>query len=152
MKALRLSIAVLACLLDAKSAESEPTAFYNPSNGNVVISNDFNLPLPVATFISRSGFLTNASSLLAIPGTSKDDTEFPFAYSYFPLSPGVHNTGNTVVPGTIPTDLEFEYRSPLDSPTAPLYRGLIVVVPEPLGLALACTALWGVASLRRGRR
>jgi hypothetical protein len=133
------------------SISSAATAYYTPWAGQIFFHNTDAVPLANATLTSQSGRLTNATAMLTISGTLKDDSEFPFAYTYLNLPVGYHFTGYTVQPRTSVGDLKFEYR--VGSLLAPLQNGGVVVMPEPTAMALtACGAMGFVALHRRQRR
>ncbi|MBA4106358.1 MAG: hypothetical protein C0485_11420 [Pirellula sp.] len=147
-----LSIAALATVsLMPTAAMAAPLAWLvpTPNGGAVYFRNDTGAALPNASLISQSGLLKDAFSLLAIPGTIKDDSEFPFAYTYLNLPVGDHFTGYTVKPGTPLVDLTFQYR--IGSITSPLISQSLDI-PEPSSCLLAATAtLAFTAAFRRAR-
>lgn len=105
-----------------------------PNGGAVYFRNDTGAALPSASLISESGLLKDAFSLLTIPGTIKDDSEFPFAYTYLNLPVGDHFTGFTVKPEAPLEDLTFRYR--VGSITSPLISQSLDT-PEPSSIAMA---------------
>jgi len=132
------------------SISSAATALYTPWAGQIFFVNNDSVPLANATLTSQSGRLTSASAMLSIPGTVKDDSEFPFAYTYLNLPVGYRFTGYTVQPRTPVDDLEFEYR--VGSLLAPLQNGGVVVMPEPTSMALIACGAMGFVSLHRRQR
>ncbi len=132
-------------LFFADSVQGSPRAYYNPLTGNVTFANDLPYAIPAASLLSQTGSLTSASNMESIPGAIKDDTEFPWAYSYLFLPPGLHDTGNTVTVGTSITDLEFEYYYDL----GPSQQGAVIEIPEPSSLVLTSLFLLGARRLRQ---
>ncbi|MBA4106360.1 MAG: hypothetical protein C0485_11430 [Pirellula sp.] len=134
-KHLTFVVFVAAALIQSVAAAA--FGWYNPVNGNIHISNGTGAPLAHVSIISVSGKLTNASLMASIQGATKDDSEFPFAYTYLNFPVGTHDTGNTVQPGTPVTALSIEYRTA--SLFGPLLKGYFVE-PEPSSCLLALTS------------
>ena len=132
-------------LFFADSVQGSPRAYYNPLTGNVTFANDLPYAIPVAYLSSQTGSLTGASNMAPIPGAIKDDTEFPWAYAYLFLPPGLHNTGSTVTVGTSITDLEFHWYDVL----GPSQQGAVIETPEPSSLVLMSLFLLGARRLRQ---
>jgi energy-converting hydrogenase Eha subunit F len=152
---MRICILVLAAvfsLLTSCVAMAAPHALYTTTTGNIQFVVDENPPAPLHMSLISDGILTNASSLLSIPGTIKDEYEFPYNFTYLNMPQGIWSTGNTVVAGT-PVDalyLEYSYH-PLGL-LGPIiyYRGEIVVVPEPAALMLAIAGIASFVLASRG--
>ncbi len=145
---MRIVLALLLVSSLSSVAGAAPSVVYNYVTGKFWIINDSGGSLANASLLSFGGNLTTPSAMLSIPGTVKDDSEFPFALTYLGLPPGTHNTGFVIMPGTSPSDLTFEYR--VKSLLEPVTLGTGIVTPEPSALALATCGL-GLLTWRRGR-
>ena len=118
--------------------------YYNPVTGGIQLENNLNEPLFTISVISRSGSLTTASAMLNIAGAIKDDSEFPFGFTYLLFPKGRHSVGNVVKPSTSFQDLIVRYR-----PSGHFGKS-ITITPEPASLVLG--ALAGVVVVACGRR
>jgi len=151
------ALAVAACGLSS-TAWSAPLMWFDPVTGGIYFHNDHSGPLANMSVISASGNLLDASQLLDIPGTVKDDTELPFAFTYLGLPVGYSFAGNIVKSGGGWGDIRYEYR--LNSLLEPLIRGAVPDLgdprfPEPTSCVMAAmsvSAIIATARRARGRR
>ena len=138
---------ILMADLMADVAVAAPVALYFPDTGKIIIWNDLEGSLNNLSVLSSGGHLTNASQMLSLPGTIKDDSEFPDALTYLNFPQGNWNLGAVVQPGTSIFDLTVRYRLPGQS-TGP-NRIMPFFTPEPTSVVLLGTALIGGTAFRR---
>ena len=149
MRFVILCLAVVFSLSASRVAMAAADMHYDQNTGMIWIHNNTGGALASASLISRDGLLTTPSAMLSIPGTTKDDSEFPFALTYLGVPVGFYQVGLVVQPRIWGAgDLRFEYRE--RSLLEPVSLGEIFFVPEPSTLALATCGLGGLA-WRRGR-
>lgn len=144
MSKLGLALMAVSCLM-VRPGHALPTAYYNPATGNVKFLNDFGYVIDSLSLISPTGRLNGG--LLPITGTIRDESEFPFAYTYIDFPPGLYDTGNTVTPLTPIAELSFYYVQ--GEPSEEQLRGAIFKVPEPLTHIMFGLALIAATPVRR---
>lgn len=150
MRKILALLSVFSMIAVANVASAAPVAWYNPGNGGIYFKNDSGAALANASILSLSGKLKTAADLLAINGATKDDSELPFAFTYLGLPAGDSFAGSIVAPGTLGTEMTFEYRT--GSLTGPLLQGELITVPEPATIAMGGLGLIGVVAAARRRK
>ena len=151
-----LAVATVASISSLASAA--PLARYYQETGKIELVNDTGAGLAQVSVLSPNGtaLQPTGANMLAVSGAVKDDSEFPFAFSYLGLPVGTSNTGLTGLPGLVKPsaayDLSFEYRL---TTTGALTQGVVEYVPaipEPATLAMGCIGLIGIAGVARRRQ
>ena len=146
MRKLLALVAFVAVLGIASVSQAVPVAIYDAVTGTIKFQNDTGVALANASIISTAGSFKSAADLANIAGTTKDDSELPFAFTYLGLPNGNSSAGAIVTLGTPISDLKFEYR--VASLLEPITVGQ-VVIPEPATLGLIGMGLIGFVAARR---
>jgi hypothetical protein len=146
MRKLLALVAFVAVLGIASVSQAAPYAIYDAVTGTIKFSNDTGGVLANASIISTAGSFKSAANLASIPGTVKDDSELPFAFTYLNLPNGDSSAGAIVNLGTAMSDLKFEYR--VASLLEPITVGEIRI-PEPATVGLIGMGLIGFVAARR---
>jgi hypothetical protein len=145
-------------------AQSENVGAYYYNDGRIRINNATGSPLASLSVISTTGDLGNASAMIDLPGAIKDNSEFPFAFSYiywFPV--GITDLGVVAKPGLVddwtfpgPAPVSFEklhFRFRTLSLVHPLTTKAFFF-PEPATSSMVAVGMMGLAAInrKRGRR
>src|SRR5690606_7269583 len=129
---------------------AEPTLFYDPACGNIVVSNDLGY---TALFFSLGSTSANlhAPAPGVLPGADVDEGDLPYYLTWLWVPAGLFDVGGIVTPGTPIEDLSFRYqRQFIGAPGDWSQLGPIKLQPHPcpeptaavlMGIAMAVGAL-----------
>ena len=155
MRKILALIAAVTVVAAANVASAVPTAYYNPANGSIFLSNDTGAALAVANLKSPSGKFTGEA--LAIPGTTNDFGDKPNFLVYFGLptttsEPSSWAKVGAAVQGGGPVgDIAFSYFTSF-APGQVEQTGLVVEIPEPATIAMGGLGLVGIVAASRRRK
>jgi hypothetical protein len=155
MKTLPRFLVGVACLTSSAPCYAVPTAYYNPSTGNVYLQNDLGFSLAIVNFESPSGRLNGVPNVF--PGIGPVVDEAPYFLAYFgvgstsanhpPDLSDLYDLGRVVLDGGPVGDLRLKYLGALG---LGFLDGVVLQIPEPTSIILACVA--GVSGTFLSRR
>jgi hypothetical protein len=142
MKTLPRFLVGVACLTSSAPCYAVPTAYYNPSTGNIFLQTERSLLY--ATLESLSGRLNGVPNNL--PGSEAFVEELPYFLTYFAVGPTsmnhppdlsqLYDLGRIVLDGDPVGDIRLYYADV----GVGSHEGLVVQIPEPTSIILACVA------------
>ena len=146
---------------DVAQAQDQNVAGFYYNDGRIRIYNGTDSPLAHLTVISMTGDLRDASTMIDLPGAIKDDSEFPFAFTYLNFPVGYVDLGPVAKAelggiGTFPDWIPVSYQKlHLQFRTGSLLFPLQskpFVFPEPGICPLVGVAILGLATTNRQHR